>query len=197
MEADIVNVKVINAVRAVVFRIMYCDVSGVCVTNNNGFWIGWLDILALLLLQLLLITIDYITAYNRWLPKTRSIPSWTTSVFSSTVTDLVLIYESDTSSAFLVRWLTLHNWTLNHEYSLTDFSFTTERLPNKLVNDSSTTESINYVSSFYNFGRTEERQPPRIVGLSFCLFVVTDTCLPNRCLAIGCSASVCYCVNVC
>jgi hypothetical protein len=26
----------------------YCHVQGVCVTNNNGFWIGWLDLLALL-----------------------------------------------------------------------------------------------------------------------------------------------------
>jgi hypothetical protein len=32
------------------------------------------------------------------LPRTPSIPYWTTSVFSSTVTDLVLIYESVTSS---------------------------------------------------------------------------------------------------
>jgi hypothetical protein len=51
------------------------------VTNNNGFWIGWLYLLVLLL-QLL------VTAHNRWLPKTHSIPSWITSVFSSTVTDL-------------------------------------------------------------------------------------------------------------
>jgi hypothetical protein len=32
---------------------------------------------------------------------------------SSTVTDFVLIYESVTSSASVVRWLTLHSWTLN------------------------------------------------------------------------------------
>jgi hypothetical protein len=31
--------------------------------------------------------------------QTRFIPYWTTSVFSSTVTDLVLIYESITSTA--------------------------------------------------------------------------------------------------
>jgi hypothetical protein len=43
----------------------------------------------------------------------RSIPYWTTSVFSSAVTDLVLIYESVTSSASVVRWLALHSWTLN------------------------------------------------------------------------------------
>jgi hypothetical protein len=39
-----------------------------------------------------------ITAHSQWLPKIRSIPYWTTSVFSSAVTDLVLIYESLTSS---------------------------------------------------------------------------------------------------
>jgi hypothetical protein len=51
---------------------------------------------------------------NQWLRKTRSIPYWTTSVFSSTVTDFVLIYESVTSSASVVRWLALHSWTLNY-----------------------------------------------------------------------------------
>jgi hypothetical protein len=86
----------------------YCHVWGICVTNNNGFWLGWLDLLALLL-QLQLIVL----ASNQWVSKTRPIPHWTTSVFSSTVTDLVLIYESLTSSASVVRWLTLHSWTLN------------------------------------------------------------------------------------
>jgi hypothetical protein len=50
-----------------------------------------------------------ITAHNRLMSKTRSIPYWTTSVFSSTVTDFVLIYESVTSSASAVRWLALHS----------------------------------------------------------------------------------------
>jgi hypothetical protein len=50
------------------------------VTNNNGLWIRWLDLLALLLqLQ------SVMTAHNQWLSKTRSIPYWITSVFSSTV----------------------------------------------------------------------------------------------------------------
>jgi hypothetical protein len=62
-----------------------------------------------------------ITAHNQWLSKTRSIPSWTTRGFCSTVTDLVLIYESATSSTFIVRWLTLHSWTMN--------SLTTELRP--------------------------------------------------------------------
>jgi hypothetical protein len=55
-----------------------------------------------------------IAAHNQWLSKTRSIPYWTSSVFSSIVTDLVLIYESVTFSASVVRWLTLHSWNLNY-----------------------------------------------------------------------------------
>jgi hypothetical protein len=34
------------------------------------------------------------TIHSQWLSTTRSIPFWTKSVFSSTVTDTVLIYES-------------------------------------------------------------------------------------------------------
>jgi hypothetical protein len=60
----------------------YCHVFRVCVTNNNGFWIGWLDLLAILLqLQ------PVITAHNQWLLTTSSIPYWTTSVFSFTVNE--------------------------------------------------------------------------------------------------------------
>jgi hypothetical protein len=51
------------------------------------------------------------TNYNssQSVTKTCSVPYWTTSVFSSTVTDLVLIYVSVTYSAPIVRWLTLHS----------------------------------------------------------------------------------------
>jgi hypothetical protein len=45
--------------------------------------------------------------------ETRSIPYCTMSVFPSTVTDLVLIYESVTSSASVVRWLALYRRTFN------------------------------------------------------------------------------------
>jgi hypothetical protein len=88
-------------------------------TNKNGFWNGWLDLLALLL-QLHIITIAYNS--SKLVTKTRSIPYWTTSVFSFIVTDLVLIYESVTSSVFVFRWLTLHSWTLNYDCDLTVFS---------------------------------------------------------------------------
>jgi hypothetical protein len=75
------------------------------VTNNNGFWIGWSDLLPTSL-QLQLI----ITAHNQCLSKIRSIPCWTTSVFSSTVTDLVLIYESVTYESRRTNKL---SWTEN------------------------------------------------------------------------------------
>jgi hypothetical protein len=42
--------------------------------------------------------ITSITAHNQWLHKTRSISDWTTMVFSSTATDLVLIYKLVTTS---------------------------------------------------------------------------------------------------
>jgi hypothetical protein len=55
-----------------------------------------------------------ITAHNEWLPKTRFISYWTTNAFSSVVTDLVLIYESVTTSTNVERRITQ------------DFSFTNE-----------------------------------------------------------------------
>jgi hypothetical protein len=110
------------------------------VTNNNGLWIGWLNLLALLL-QLRPIK----TAHNQWPSKTHSIPYWTTSVFSFTVTNLILIYESVTSSASVVRWLTLHSWTLNCSYEWL-----------KWLHES---------TLFYNSGRTEDRPPPRNIRL--------------------------------
>jgi hypothetical protein len=54
----------------------------------------------------------------------------------------------------------------------------------------------NYVSSFYNSGRTEERPPPPIVRLLL-RPVVTEMCLPNRCLAMDYSATIRCCVTVC
>jgi hypothetical protein len=79
---------------------------------------------------------------------------------SSNVTDLVMIYESVTFSASVICWLTLHSWTLN--------SLTNDWLRNELVDDSSTTESINYLSSFYKSGRTDERPLPPTVRALVC-----------------------------
>jgi hypothetical protein len=74
------------------------------VTNKRGSGLDDLD-----LLELLLQLKSIITAHNQLLSETRSITYLTTSVFSSTVTDLVLIYESITSSASVVRWLAFHS----------------------------------------------------------------------------------------
>jgi hypothetical protein len=112
------------------------------VTNKNGFLIKWFGFIDIFYSHGKLKSIT--TAHSRWLPRTRSIPYWNTSVFSSAMTDLVLIYESVTSSVSVVRWLILHSWTLNPNHLLTF-------LPNSLPNESA--GSINYVSSFCNFWR--------------------------------------------
>jgi hypothetical protein len=54
-----------------------------------------------------------IIAHSQWLSKIRSIPYWTTSVYTSTVTDLVLIYESVTSTATALNDDCLTNAWLN------------------------------------------------------------------------------------
>jgi hypothetical protein len=64
-----------------------------------------------------------ITAHSQWLSKTRSIPYWTMSVFSSAVPDLVLIYESVTSSASLVGSLRPQSWTMNYWTCPSEFSY--------------------------------------------------------------------------
>jgi hypothetical protein len=96
------------------------------------------------------------------------------SVFSSTVTDLVLIYESVTSSASIVHMLTFHSWTLN---------------PTQLLScllNSVPTESINYVSSLYNF-RTNQiviiisNSSRYCVLIRCCGNVSSDPLLSNGC----------------
>jgi hypothetical protein len=96
-------------------RILYQ--TNYSVTNNNGLWIGWLDLLALLL-QLLFITITYNRPQS--MTKPRSIPYWTTSVFSSTVTELVLIYEpvTSTNDCILTSLLRMNADCLNVSLSL-------------------------------------------------------------------------------
>jgi hypothetical protein len=75
-------------------EVTYCHVWGVYVTNTTGFGIRWLDLLALLL-QLK----PNITPHNQWLrlaPFLAGLWLW-----------LV------TSSPSVVRWLTVHSWTLD------------------------------------------------------------------------------------
>jgi hypothetical protein len=82
------------------------------------------------------------------------------------VTDLVLIYESVTSSASVVRWLALHRWTLNfwtHEWNV--------ELPYEWT-------------LFCNSRWAEERSLPPTVHLLLRLFFAAGSCLPNRCPAM-------------
>jgi hypothetical protein len=117
-----------------------------------------LDLLALLL-QLLFITINYITAHNQWLLNTCSIPYWTMSVFSSLVTDLVLIYKSVTSSTSVVHWLTLHSWTLNRDWNLDLMT------PVWLLRMTAVLRMLLELTNelFYNLRKTCKRPPPPTV----------------------------------
>jgi hypothetical protein len=85
-------------------------------TNDNRFWIGWLDLLALLL-QLLSITItcnnssQLVTLWDmfHFFLDYKHLPLWLTWFW----------FVSVTSSASLVCWLTLHSWTLKLSYEWT------------------------------------------------------------------------------
>jgi hypothetical protein len=88
-------------------RILSC-VEG-SVVNNNGFWIGRLDLLTA--------SFTITSNHNQYLPKTCSILSHSKSVFSSTVTDFLLIYESLNSELQMTAQLTVDS-------STNDFRFT-------------------------------------------------------------------------
>jgi hypothetical protein len=163
---------------------------GLCVTNitSSGLdgWIYWHCYYNYIELQ------SIITAHNRWLSKTRSIPSWTTSVFSSTVTDLVPIYESVTSSASVVRWLTLHSWTLNFGilfrliWTTTNLRMNWLTTPVRLLLFAD--KPVNSLAGkllFYNSNRTKDRTLPLtvhailLVSIPWQRPVVMDMCLAN------------------
>jgi hypothetical protein len=116
----------------------YCYVFGVpwliMLGSEWDDWIYWRLLLQSPLIQYIL------TAHSRWLPKT----SCTTSVFSSVVNDLFLIYESVTSRAFVVRWLTLHIWTFN--WTIEVWNCRLNSLMTEWLNS-----PLNYVAPFYNF----------------------------------------------
>jgi hypothetical protein len=82
--------------------VFYCYVWGICVTNNNGLWIGWLDLLPHLKSQ------SITTAHSQCLSKTCSIPYWTTSVFSSIVTDFF--------SFDCLEWRLPYEWIIELPY---------------------------------------------------------------------------------
>jgi hypothetical protein len=118
------------------------------------------------------------------------------SGLSSAVTDMVLIYESVTSLASVVRWLTLHSWTLNP----------TQLLKFWILLQLNYYSQINYMHSLYNFGTnkietTISNSSRYCVLILFCGNVSSDplpsngctstvdsvtsgTCVTNRCLAM-------------
>jgi hypothetical protein len=136
------------------FNVVMYAVFAWLIITGSGWMIGFIG--TYLQLQ------SNVTAHNQWLPKTRSIPYWATSVFSSTVTDLVLIYESVTSSASVVRWLTLHNWPLNS-------------LANASLN-SLTDQLIHKWTFFYKLGRTDDRSPSRTFRVLLCYYLCFVRC---------------------
>jgi hypothetical protein len=73
------------------------------VTNNNAFWIGWLDLLA----PSITITLNYSQLEQ---PKSMTtLDSPHSAGLLVFYLPLCLIYQSVTSSASVVRWLTLHS----------------------------------------------------------------------------------------
>jgi hypothetical protein len=140
-----------------------------------------------------------ITAHNQWLLKTRTIPYWTTSVFPSTVTDLVVIYYSATYESLRMN----DEWRITFEWTLSS-----------LVNES---EWIHEWTLFHKSERTEEKpRPPRTLRLLLCVFhpllwnvpgdllpsnggpytvicLTSRICSPNRCLAMVIFVAIYFC----
>jgi hypothetical protein len=72
------------------------------VINNNGCWVGWLDLLTpSFLLQSLVIMINY-KAHNEWLPKTRSI------LIGLRLTSLLVFSQADLVKSYFMPlfWFT-------------------------------------------------------------------------------------------
>jgi hypothetical protein len=88
----------------------YCHVFGVSVTNNTGFWIGWSDLLALLY------------NFNQWLSTTRSIPYWTLSVFSSSVTNDERRIIAHILNSLNDVCLTNALWRISRDWNLLDWT---------------------------------------------------------------------------
>jgi hypothetical protein len=103
-------------------RFILSHIRGLC-DEYNRFWIGWLDLLPPLQLQLI------ITAHNQWLLKTHSIPYWTASAFSSYCDRL----GSDLR--------------ISHFFSFCCMLVNTPHLNTKLLTNSLKTESLNSLTN--------------------------------------------------
>jgi hypothetical protein len=138
------------------------------ITTDSGLddWIYWC-----LLLQPLLISINYNSSQSMTACDSLHCLldyECLLSSLSSTVTDLVLIYQLVTSSASVVRRLTLHRWTMNPTQLLNFWTLL------RLHHD----DWINYVSSLYNF-RANWIQITTLNGSSIilCLSTAAETCV--------------------
>jgi hypothetical protein len=146
---------------------IYCHVSRIVVTNNNGFWIWWLDLLD----AFFKIRTNYDSSQS--VTGHASVPYWTTSVCSSAVTNDQLL---------LTHWTpwTTSVWRILYEESLTD-SLRGIWLP-----------WIHKWTPFYNFQADRlEVAMSNISSVLLCCYgnaVVNiryrgNMCLPSRCLA--------------
>jgi hypothetical protein len=90
--------------RSIIFGLILSRVQG-SLTNNNGFWIGWLNLLTLLL-QSLLITINY-----------SAIAKLPTSQITRTCSILVLVLFLNSLTSDELRltceWVTNESWVLS------------------------------------------------------------------------------------
>jgi hypothetical protein len=146
------------------------------VTNNNWFWIGWLDLLAFLLqLQ------SIITAPHQWLLKTHSIPYWTTTIFSSTVTDLVLIHESVTCHLRITN----AEWRLTYECprSCLHSRLYSLRSPWKMFGACLYPWEPRLIPPIWKTRSVQNRSPQIRISIETCVNFVSDaadTCLASR-----------------
>jgi hypothetical protein len=124
------------------------------------------------LLALLLQLQPIITAHNPWMSKISSILNYEHLPFC--VTDLVLIYESVTSLASVIRWLALHSWTFNF-HTAAELRLSWNELTSR---------------------RTECKSPRlKFLSNSVCIRYHGNV-LPNRCPALDYSATNSYSGNM-
>jgi hypothetical protein len=148
-------------------------------TNNNRFWIGLLNLLAIVL-QFQLIK----TAHNQWLPKTRSISYWTTSGER-------LDSDLGIGQFFSFRCLLLDTSQLNTELLLRMHPWSLWRI-NQFTNE----------LSFITWGeQTWDHRLEQWIAILHCngnvcfvlLYLLQRKCvLASRCLANGLQLVRCY-----
>jgi hypothetical protein len=134
----------------------YCHIWGVCMTYNNGFWIGWLDLLALLYnySQLWQLTISVCLRLAPFLtgPRVSSLPLWR------------MTNKNSFPNEFLVFLSTAP----------------------ALNNDSLTNAPLIYEwNHFYNLGRTDERVLPPTVRVLNCIIHCYGNVLTEPFLSSG------------